>query len=59
MGHLSIELDLKKYADPENAKNDVYQQIRNELSLSSEIKVLPHGSLPRFEMKARRFHVNN
>ena len=59
MGHLSIELDLKKYADPENAKNDVYQQIRNELSLSSEIKVVPHGSLPRFEMKARRFHVNN
>ena len=58
MGHLSIELDLKKYADPENAKKDVYQQIRNELSLSSEIKVVPHGSLPRFEMKARRFHVN-
>ena len=59
MGHLLIELDLKKYADPENAKKDVYQQIRNELSLSSEIKVVPHGSLPRFEMKARRFHVNN
>lgn len=59
MGHLSVELDLKKYADPENAKKDVYQQIRNELSLSSEIKVVPHGSLPRFEMKARRFHVNN
>ena len=59
MGHLSIELDLKKYTDPENAKNDVYQQIRNELSLSSEIKIVPHGSLPRFEMKARRFHVNN
>ena len=59
MGHLSIELDLKKYADPENAKKDVYQQIRNELSLSSEIKVVPHGSLPRFEMKARRLHVNN
>ena len=59
MGHLSIELDLKNYADPENAKKDVYQQIRNELSLSSEIKVVPHGSLPRFEMKARRFHVNN
>ena len=59
MGHLSIELDLKKDTNPENAKNDVYQQIRNELSLSSEIKVVPHGSLPRFEMKARRFHVNN
>ena len=59
MGHLSIELDLKKDTSPENAKKDVYQQIRNELSLSSEIKVVPHGSLPRFEMKARRFQVNN
>ena len=59
MGHLSIELDLKKDTSPENAKNDVYQQIRNELGLSSEIKVVPHGSLPRFEMKARRLHVNN
>ena len=59
MGHLSIELDLKKDTSPENAKKDVYQQIRNELSLSSEIKVVPHGSLPRFEMKARRFHIIN
>ena len=59
MGHLSIELDLKKDTNPENAKNDVYHQIRNELGLSSEIKVVPHGSLPRFEMKARRLHVNN
>ena len=59
MGHLTIELDLKKDTNTENAKNDVYQQIRNELGLSSEIKVVPHGSLPRFEMKARRLHVNN
>ena len=59
MGHLSIELDLKKDTNPEYAKNNVYQQIRNELGLSSEIKVVPHGSLPRFEMKARRLHVNN
>ena len=59
MGHLSIELDLKKNTPPENVRNDVYHQIRNELGLSSEIKVVPHGSLPRFEMKARRLHVNN
>ena len=59
MGHLSIELDLKKDTNPGNVKNDVYHQIRNELGLSSEIKVVPHGSLPRFEMKARRLHVNN
>ena len=59
MGHLSIELDLKKDTNTENVINDVYQQIRNELGLSSEIKVVPHGSLPRFEMKARRLHVNN
>ena len=59
MSHLSIELDLKKNVNPENTKKAVCQQIRNELGLSSEIKVVPHGSLPRFEMKARRLHVNN
>ena len=59
MGHLSIELDLKKNTNPENAKKNVFQQIRNELGLSTEIKVVTHGSLPRFEMKARRLQISN
>ena len=31
--------------------------LRNTLGLSSEIKVVSEGSLPRFEMKSKRFYV--
>ncbi len=57
MGHLAIELELKKNANPEVARNIVDQAIRNELSLRPEVTVVPYGSLPRFDMKAKRFHV--
>ena len=57
MGNLAIELDLSKNANPESARKTVDQAIQNELSLRPEITVVPSGSLPRFEMKAKRFHV--
>ena len=59
MGNLAIELDLSKNANPESARKTVDQAIQNELSLRPEITVVPSGSLPRFEMKAKRFHVKN
>ncbi len=59
MGHLAIELELKKNADPETAQSTVNQAIRNELGLRPDITVVSYGSLPRFEMKAKRFHVDN
>ncbi len=59
MGHLGIELELKKNADPETAGSAVNQAIRNELGLRPDITVVSYGSLPRFEMKAKRFHVDN
>ena len=59
MGHLEIELELKKNADPETARSTVNQAIRNELGLRPDITVVSYGSLPRFEMKAKRFHVDN
>ena len=57
MGNLAIELELSENANPENARNTVDQAIQNELSLRPEITLVPSGSLPRFEMKAKRFHV--
>ena len=57
MGHLAIELELKKNANPEVARNIVDQAIRNELSLRPEVTVVPSRSLPRFDMKAKRLHV--
>ena len=59
MGNLAIELELSENANPENARNTLDQAIQNELSLRPEITVVPSGSLPRFEMKAKRFHVKN
>ncbi len=59
MGNLAIELELSKNANPESARKTVDQAIQNELSLRPEITLVPSGSLPRFEMKAKRFHVKN
>lgn len=59
MGNLAIELELSKTANPESARKTVDQAIQNELSLRPEITFVPSGSLPRFEMKAKRFHLKN
>jgi phenylacetate-coenzyme A ligase PaaK-like adenylate-forming protein len=50
-------LEISKNADEETSRHTVDQAIQNELSLRPEIKVVPSGTLPRFEMKAKRFHV--
>ncbi len=59
MGNLAIELELSKNTNPESARKTVNQAIQNELSLRPEITLVPSGSLPRFEMKAKRFHLKN
>ena len=59
MGNLSIELELSKNANPDSARKTVDQAIQNELSLRPEITLVPYGSLPRFEMKAKRFHLKD
>jgi len=59
MGNLAIELELSKNANLESARKTVDQAIQNELSLRPEITLVPSGSLPRFEMKAKRFHLKN
>ena len=59
MANLAIELELSKTANPESARKTVDQAIQNELSLRPEITFVPSGSLPRFEMKAKRFHLKN
>ena len=59
MRHLEIELELEKNADPETARITVNLAIRTELGLRPDLTVVSYGSLPRFEMKAKRFHVDN
>ena len=57
MGLLTIELELDKNTIHEKVLNTIDFAIRNTLGLSSEIKIVPPGILPRFEMKSRRFNI--
>ena len=54
-----IMLEVELVAGSENSKDDVLQrlkdQLRVRLNLGFKIEVCPYGSLPRFQVKARRF----
>jgi phenylacetate-CoA ligase len=54
--HLTIDLELCAGADdsPE-IKERVVRQVQDRLSFRALVRTVPPGSLPRFEMKARRF----
>jgi|TARA_B100001971_G_scaffold24461_1_gene19041 phenylacetate-coenzyme A ligase PaaK-like adenylate-forming protein len=57
MKSLQVEIELNKEAEDEAAQAYVTQTMQNELGLRPEVLVVPFGSLPRFEMKAKRFHI--
>jgi phenylacetate-CoA ligase len=55
---LLIKLELKPETSsvPTGQIVDIIkQQVKNNLGLSPEVSIEPHNSLPRFELKARRF----
>jgi phenylacetate-CoA ligase len=41
--------------DPETVAAAVAREVRNSLGLRAHVKPVPHGTLPRFDLKARRF----
>jgi phenylacetate-CoA ligase len=57
MGELEVELELAEGADAEQTQTDVERAIQNSLGLRPTVTVVSRGSLPRFELKARRFQV--
>lgn len=57
MRELSIDLELAKEADARGAQAAVAQSILDALGLRPTIHVVPRGSLPRFELKAKRFKI--
>ena len=58
MRSLTVEIELTPQAgDPSAAVARVSQRLREALGLSVHVKVVEAGTLPRFEMKARRFVV--
>ena len=55
---LRIEVELRPDAPPD-AVARIDEAVREELLFRAEILVAAPGSLPRFEMKARRFVVED
>jgi phenylacetate-CoA ligase len=57
MRSLAVEVELTTAADPRAITTKITQRLREALGLTVPIRVVAPNSLPRFEMKARRFVV--
>jgi phenylacetate-CoA ligase len=54
---LSVEVEIAPGADGQATTKSLSQQLREALGLTVPVQVVAPGTLPRFEMKARRFVV--
>lgn len=59
MSELNVEIELQPGTDLNAAQEQVHHEISSGLGLRPEVKVVEPGSLPRFEMKAKRFLRSN
>ena len=57
LARLAVSIEVAEGADPDDTRALVTKSIQNALGLSPVVTVEPLESLPRFELKARRFHV--
>jgi phenylacetate-CoA ligase len=57
LAKLSISIEIIDGADPDETREAVTKSVQNDLGLRPAVAVVPFESLPRFELKARRFHV--
>lgn len=62
LDEMEIRLEVRA-TDTNTVSSAVIEAIRNALGLRVKVKPVPHGSLPRFELKAKRFidhrRINN
>jgi len=58
MEKLTVEIEIAEGNDNEQTFSDLLHTMTNKLGLTPEIVMVPPGTLPRFEMKAKRFFVN-
>ena len=54
MDEMAIRIEIGG-AEPDNIAKSISKELRNGLGLRVQIEVVPHGTLPRFDLKARRF----
>lgn len=59
MGEISIELELADGIDPKQTERAVGSSIQNSLGLRSNIIIVERGTLPRYELKANRFSIDD
>jgi len=52
---IAIRIEVSDAGDPEETAKLVQKEIHNALALRPNIELVPFGTLPRFELKARRF----
>ena len=58
MSELNVEIELQPGTDLNAAQEQVHHEISSGLDCA-QVKVVEPGSLPRFEMKAKRFLRSN
>jgi len=56
MAELSLEIEVVEGADEEAACRMLRQSFHNSLGLRPTVVAVPRHTLPRFELKAKRFH---
>ena len=54
MDEMAIRIEIGG-SGPDNVAKAISKELRNGLGLRVQIEVVPHGTLPRFDLKARRF----
>ena len=57
MAELKVEIELVNGVDSEAVRREVKQAFQNTLGLRPIVEVVPRESLPRFELKAKRFYL--
>ena len=57
MVDLHIELEPRDSPRPANLTERVVNEIRNKLHFRPVVSLVPPGTLPRFEMKAKRLEI--
>ena len=56
MDEMDVEVELVEGADP-NSVSAIGEAIDSLLAFRPNVRPVPRGALPRFELKAKRFHV--
>ena len=54
---LSIEIEIDGGGSADAVSSKLVRQLRSALGLTVPVRIVDHGTLPRFEMKARRFVI--